>query len=114
MTGKFDTHGMYRELVMLGKEEEYEAFLRRQSLAGDHSFLLASISRSNLNPAVRNIVEEIIKVGKIRRSKHGRPRRSLFETQLIGLRRALCVLDIEAAGCNKRDAAMRKPGTSFA
>jgi len=98
MSEKFDTHGMYRELAMLQDEEGYEAFLRKRSLAKDHSFLLASISRSNLNPAVRKLLEELIKYGKIRRPKHGRPRRSLFETQLIGLQRALCVLDLEAEG----------------
>src|SRR5262245_37575634 len=102
MTEKFDTHGIYRELVMLGNEAEYEAFLRRQSLAGDHSFLLASISRSNLNPAVRKVLEELVRFGKIRRPKH-RPKRPSPDTDLIGLRRALCVLDIvldiEAAGC---------------
>lgn len=83
MTEKFDTHGMYRELTMLGNEAEYEAFLRRQSLAGGHSFLLAAISRSNLNHAIRRVLKEVI-TGKLRRPKY-RPPRNVNETHMIGL-----------------------------
>ena len=83
-----------------------EIVLRRQSLARDHSFLLASISRSNLNPAVRKVLKELI-TGKLRRPKH-RPRRDPSETHMIGLRRALCVLDLEAKGWDKREAAIEE------
>jgi hypothetical protein len=87
---------MAKELNALLDEEKYEAFLREQSRAKDHSFLLASIARSNLRPAVRKVLEELI-TGKLRRAKH-RPPRDPNETHMIGLRRALCVLDLEAQG----------------
>jgi hypothetical protein len=92
-----DYAAMSKQLRVLGDEKEYEAFLREQSLAEDHSFLLAAIKRSNLRPAVRNVVEELIKFGKIKRARH-RPPRKLDDTHMIGLRRALCVLDLEKEG----------------
>jgi len=87
---------MWAELSMLLDEEKYEAFLREKSLAKDHSFLLYSIGRSNLRPSVRKVIEELI-TGKLRRPKY-RPRRDPNQTHMIGLRRALCVLDLEAEG----------------
>ena len=50
------------------------------------------------------MIEEQI-TGKLRRPKH-RPKSE--DVHLKGLRRALCVLDIEAAGCNKREAAIEE------
>jgi hypothetical protein len=102
---ELDYAAMAKQLRVLFDEKEYEAFLRGQSLTKDHSFLLAAIKRSNLRPAVRNVVEELIRFGKIRRAKH-RPRSA--DNYLKGLQRALCVLDIEAEGCDKRDAAIEE------
>jgi hypothetical protein len=105
---------MWAELSMLLDEEKYEAFLRKKSLANDHSFLLYSIGRSNLRPSVRKVLEELI-AGKLRRPKH-RPRRDPNQTHMIGLRRALRVLDLEAEGWEgksygsdeKRESAIRQ------
>ena len=59
-----DYAAMAKELSMLFDEGKYEAFLRRQSQDGDHSFLLAAIKRSNLRPSVRKVLEELIPTGK--------------------------------------------------
>ena len=48
---------MAKALLALGDEKEYAAFLREQSLAGDHSFLLAAISHSNLRASVRKVLD---------------------------------------------------------
>jgi hypothetical protein len=93
----FISAAMWAELSSLLDEEKYETFLREKSLAKDHSFLLYSIGRSNLRPSVRKVLEELIRFGKLRRPKH-RPRRDPKQTHMIGLRRALCVLDLEAEG----------------
>jgi hypothetical protein len=99
---------MAMELDTLLDEEAYEAFLRGQSLAKDHSLLLAAIARSDLRPSIRNVIEELIRFRKIRRAKKGRPRRATTVTHMIGLRRALCVMDLESAGWPKRDSAIEK------
>ena len=96
---------MAKELSTLFNEGEYEAFLRRQSLDRDHSFLLTAIKRSNLRPSVRKVIEELIRYGKIRRANH---RPTSEDVHMKGLYRALCVLDIEAAGCPYRDAAIEE------
>jgi len=94
---------MAKQLMALHDDKKYAAFLRRQSLSGDHSFLLAAIQRSDLRAPVRKVLEDLI-TGKVRRSKH-RPKSE--DVHIEGLRRALCVLDIEAAGC-KRDSAIEE------
>ena len=93
---------MAKALIALRDEKKYAEFLRKQSLAGDHSFLLSAISRSNLRASIREVVEELI-TGKLRRPKH---RPTSDDTVMKNVHRALRVLDIEAAGCNKRDAAI--------
>src|ERR1051325_2496722 len=106
MTKKYDTHGMYQELSMLLDEGGFEAFLRERSLAKDHSFLLAAISRSNLNPAVRRVAEELIKSGKLKRAAH-RPRSD--NTDMKNVASALRVLDLEENGWgDKRDATIEE------
>jgi hypothetical protein len=92
---------MAKGLNTLLDEEAYEAFLREQSLAKDHSFLLAAITRSNLRPAVRKVLEELVRHGKIQRPRH-RPARSSDIAQQIGLYRALRVLDLENEGWGGR------------
>ena len=95
---------MAKQLMALHDDKKYAAFLRQQSLARDHSFLLAAIKRSDLHPSVRKVLEELI-TGKLRRRTH-RPKSE--DVHIKGLRRALWVLDIEAAGCNKRDSAIEE------
>ena len=95
---------MAKQLMALHDDKKYAAFLRQQSLDGDHRFLLAAIERSDLRPPVRKVLEELI-TGKLRRSKH-RPKSE--DVDIKGLRRALCVLDIEAAGCDKRNSAIEE------
>ena len=85
MAAKLNYAAMAKELVASLDEKKHAAFLREQSLAGDHSFLLASIERSNLRPSVRKVVEELI-TGKLRRPKQ-RPRSD--DTDLNNARRAL-------------------------
>lgn len=95
---------MAKALIALRDEKEYAAFLREQSLAGDHSFLLASIGRSNLRPSERKVIEELV-TGKLRRPKHRPPSDA---TDIANAFRALRVLDLEAAGWDKRDAAIEE------
>ena len=95
---------MAKQLMALHDDKKYAAFLRQQSRAGDHRFLLAAIKRSDLRSSVRKVIEELI-TGKLRRPKH-RPKSE--DVDFKGLHRALCVLDIEAAGCNKREAAIEE------
>ena len=83
---------MTKQLMALHDDKKYAAFLRQQSLAGDHSFLLAAIKRSNLHPSVRTVLEELI-TRKLRRPKH-RPKSD--DTDLKNVLRALRVLDLEA------------------
>ena len=97
-----DFRAMAKALIALRDEKAYAAFLREQSLAGDHSFLLAAISHSNLRPSVRDVLGELV-TGKLRRPKH-RPKSDYIDMKNVY--RALRVLDLEAAGCNKRDAAI--------
>jgi hypothetical protein len=99
-----DFAAMAAELSMLHDEEKYEAFLRRQSLKGDHSFLLAAIERSNLRTSVSKVLRELI-TRKLRRPNH---RPTSEDVHIKGMYRALCVLDLEAAGWNKRDAAIEE------
>ena len=81
-----------------------QRFYANSRWTGDHSFLLAAIKRSDLRPPVRKVLEELI-TGKPLRPPH-RPRSEAVHIK--GLHRALCVLDIEAAGCNKREAAIEE------
>jgi predicted nucleotidyltransferase len=109
-----DFAAITKELSMLFDEGKYEAFLRRQSLAGDHSFLLTAIKRSNLRPSVRKVIEDLI-TGKLRRSKH-RPKSE--DVHIKGLRRALRVLDIEGEqreerGRRNRDSAILEATTEL-
>ena len=99
-----DLAAMAKQLMALHDDKKYAAFLRQQSLEGDHSFLLAAIKRSNLRPSVGKVLEDLI-TGKLRRVNH-RPRSD--DTLIKNLQRALRVLDIEAAGCTKRDAAIEE------
>jgi hypothetical protein len=69
MSRKPNYADMAKELIALSDEKNYATFLRKQSLARDHSFLLAAIARSNLHPSARKVIEELI-TGKLRRPKH--------------------------------------------
>ena len=62
------------------------------------------MSRSNLRPAERKVLEELI-TGKLRRPKH-RPRSADIDMKHAFL--ALCVLDLEAEGWKPRDAAIQR------
>ena len=95
---------MAKQLMALRDDKKYAAFLRQQSLAGDHSFLLAAIVHSKLDPSVRRVLEELI-TQKLRRPKH-RPKSD--DTDLKNVLRALRVLDLEAGGWNKRGAAIEE------
>jgi hypothetical protein len=95
---------MAKQLMALHDDKKYAEFLRQQSLAGDHSFLLTAIEHSNLHPSVRRVLEELI-TQKLRRPKH-RPKSD--DTDLKNVIRALRVLDLEAEGWNKRDAAIEE------
>jgi hypothetical protein len=111
---EFNYAAMAKELERLLDEEKYEAFLREQSLAKDHSFLLASVARSNLRPAVREVLGELIR-GELRRPKR-RPKSD--NTDSKGLYRALRVWDLENQGWGgrswgaqeKRSAAFKEAG----
>jgi hypothetical protein len=99
---KYGTMG--KALIAQRDEKEYAAFLREQSLSGDHSFLLSAISHSNLRTSVREVLEELI-TGNLRRPNH---RPTTDYTAMKGAFRALRVLDLEAAGWDKRDAAIEE------
>jgi hypothetical protein len=92
-----------KQLLTLLDDRKYAAFLRQQSLAGDHSFLLAAMKR-NLHPSVRKVLEGLI-TRKLRRPKH-RPRSN--DIDLKKALRAPRVLDLEAEGWRKRDAAIEE------
>jgi hypothetical protein len=106
MAEQLNYAAMWQCLVSLQDKEKYAAFLREQSRAGDHSFLLAEIDRSNLHPSIRKVVRDVI-TRKLRRPKH-RPRAD--DRDMTGAIRALRVLDIEKSGQlgPKRDAAIRE------
>jgi hypothetical protein len=104
MAARAKPPGMWEALNAINDEEVYAAFLRGRSQSGDHGFLLAAIRRSNLRPSVRKVVEELI-TGKLRRLKHRAPSN---ETDVKNAYRALCVLDLEAAGWDKRESAIEE------
>jgi hypothetical protein len=108
--------GMAKHLIALQDEGTYEAFLRRQSLAGDHRFLLSAIDRSDLHPSVRNVLRELLAgKGKLRRPSH---RPTSEDVHKKGLQRALRVLDIEEEqrgerGRRNRDSAILQATTEL-
>jgi hypothetical protein len=104
MSRKPNYADMAKELIALSDEKNYATFLRKQSLARDHSFLLAAIARSNLHPSARKVIEELI-TGKLRRPKH-RPTSDGMDIK--NSFRALRVLDLEAEGWPKRDSAIKR------
>ena len=98
-----------KALIALPDENKYAAFLRERSVVGDHRFLLDMIKQSNLPRAYRKVIEEVI-TGTLRRASH-RPRSD--STDMKNAYRALRVLDLEASGWNKRDAAIEKAMIEF-
>jgi hypothetical protein len=101
--------GMWEALNAINDEEVYAAFLRGRSQGGDHGFLLAAIRRSNLRPSERKVAEELI-TGKLRRLKHRAPS---DQTDIKNVYRALYVLDLEAAGWDKRESAIEEAKTQL-
>ena len=99
-----------KHLSSLSDEKKYAAFLREQSLAKDHTFLLRAISRSNLRPAEREVLEELVRFGKIRRPKH---RPTADNKDIAGLYRALRVLDLEADGWGGKHYAAERRGAAI-
>ena len=98
---KYGTMG--KALIAQRDEKEYAAFLREQSLSGDHSFLLSAISHSNLRTSVREVLEELI-TGNLRRPNH---RPTTDYTAMKGAFRALRVLDLEAGNYRQQRQAHR-------
>jgi hypothetical protein len=71
---------------------------------GDLSGLLRSLRSENPSPEVCAFAADIIE-GKVKRPKHRPPRMKRAEESM---RPALRVLELEAAGCNKRAAAVNQ------
>jgi hypothetical protein len=78
----------------------YAAFLRDRWGANDHGFLLSAVRRSNMHPAVKVVLSELIQ-GKLKRPAH---RPVSEDTELRDMRRAIWVLDKEANGVQRKAA----------
>jgi hypothetical protein len=81
----------------------YADFLRDRAHDHDHGFLLSAVRGSNLHPAVKAVLSELIQ-GKLTRPAY---RPVSAETELINMQRAILVLDKEAGG-DRRKAAISK------
>ena len=104
MPAKTRPPGMWDVLKAIDDDDVYAAFLRGRFQAGDNSFLLMAIRRGNLRAPERKVLEELV-TRKLRRPKQRPPS---DETDIRNASRALYVLDLEAAGWNKRDAAIEE------
>ena len=85
-------------------DDVYAAFLRDRWGAHDHGFLLSAVRRSNMHPAVKAVLSELIQ-GNLKPRPAHRPVSA--ETELRDMRRAQLVLDKEAGG-DRRKAAVSK------
>ena len=107
MPRKIKPPGMWEVAMTMGSPEGepvYAAFLKARAECGDYTFLLDDIRRSNLRPATQAVARALIN-GKLKRLKHRPPE---DETDLKNAYRALVVMDIEADGCPKREAAIEE------
>ena len=86
-----------------------EAFLRQQWNMGDVGFLLSALKSSNLRPAYKRVLSDLID-GQLKRPK-SRPLTK--DGDLLNASRALKVLDLEKSGFAKRESALEQASTEL-